>query len=177
MFSANGFVARVRGLAASIGLIISVSTVWFASNSSVCQAVVQQRSPVITGCVVDNDPTSYSTNGDAVEDRMLIGHINGTERRTVLEFNVADLVPGQVDVARLTGSIGPNNSFDSGVRQHNFCLAVGDGALTVSDNVTAGTNGIGWFNHNSGETTDFNYEITRAVRGLMITKPSYLRRK
>jgi hypothetical protein len=143
----------------------------------VCRSdtVLQQRVPSVTGCVVDNDPTSYSADGDAVEDWMLVGHANGCERRAVLEYNISDLVPGQVDSVRFQGYIGPNNSAISGLRREEFAIGVGDGAVTVSDNILDGTSNIGGVQHSAGASSTFNCGATRPFRELMLQNRDFAR--
>jgi hypothetical protein len=158
-----------------VGLIVFVPMAWLGARSSVCQAAEQRLSPVVVGCVVDYDPTSSIAKGDTVESSPLVGHINGVERRAVLEFDISDLLPGQVDRARLAGRIGPDDSNDTGMRRHYYVIGVGDGVLDVSDNATNLGSVLKVSEHASGAVTDFDFDITDKFRAAVDRSASYLR--
>jgi hypothetical protein len=160
---------------ASIGMIILVQTIWLLPSVSLCQTW-QQRSPNVTGCVVDNYPYSHSADADSVESGMLIGRINNVERSAVMEFDISDLVPGQVDAARITGQITANNSAPAGTRTHNFVVSAGDGVLSISDNlITSGSYQCGSVSHDAGGSSDYNFNITSKYRSLIRQNSTSLR--
>jgi hypothetical protein len=170
------FIVRImRRTCPAFSVLLVVGTIWVSPTFCLAQTTPQQRYPVVSGCVVDHDPTSYTADGDAVESNMLIGHINGVERRAIMEFNIADLLPGQVETARFTGSVGPSASTPPDLRQHQIRLGVGDGVLSVADNsILTGTSN-GWFEHNAGDTTTFNYGCTRIFREVVRQNAQFLR--
>ncbi len=158
----------------SLFVLVACLLLGLTAGGSFAQTVSIDREPYVTGCVVDYAPFQIVGPTDTVESGMLIGNINDTVRKAVLEYDISDLVPGVVDSARITGMIGPNNSSPAGYRTHNFTISAGNGIVDVHDINQPGTS-VGWFKHYSGVKTTFDYDITGAFRRALLSDPDYLR--
>jgi len=144
----------------------------FAAGGSFAQTYSMYFEPCATGCTVDYEPFDWSAPADAVESGMLIGNINGKIRKAILEYDISDLVSGVVDSARLTGEIGPNNSYPAGDRRHRFHISAGNGVVDVSDSIPGYAAGI--FVHPAGTRTAYDFDITQSFRIIALPNPAYL---
>jgi len=140
------------------------------------QLVSSSRDPDVSGSVIDNIPFSSNTDGDSVSSRRLIGNINGSIQKVVLEFDISDIVPGVMESARITGEIGPNNGLPEGERSHRLTVSSGDGVLSTADYPGGGFN-IRTIRHQAGDRSSYDFEITSAFRSIVLDNTGYLRKR
>jgi hypothetical protein len=81
-----------------------------------------------------------------------------------------------LESARITGRIGPNNAAPSGERTHDISVSSGDGVVNIADNVGGGF-GVGFIQHEAGIRTDYDIDVTRAFRSVVLDDTGYLKQR
>ncbi|WP_197531424.1 hypothetical protein [Posidoniimonas corsicana] len=120
--------------------------------------------PVVTGGLKDTSPRDGLA--DAIESGAFIASVTGGEYRAIAEFDVTDVPSGLVLSANVTGTIGPNNSVDVGLREHLIEFYTADGVLGLDDFSVPGIY-VGDVAHASGDRTDFDFDITGILHNLL----------
>jgi hypothetical protein len=142
----------------------------FAALLAVCfvygatPALAITLNTVAVGGVYDLSPFSGVANGKEADP--FIANVSSRRESAVYEFSLAGIPPGTVNSASLTGSVYPNNSFDTGTRIYNFFAYSGNGTIDLADYNIAATS-VGGFSHPSGSHTDFNLDAKTALQNLL----------
>jgi hypothetical protein len=120
--------------------------------------------PVADGSARDNSP--QTGEADALSSGGFVSNVNGTQYRAIKEFDISSLAGATVVGATLRGTVGPNNSFDSGERGHRFEMFAGDGVLDLGD-YSAAADEVGTLSHPSGGRTDHAFDVTNELGALV----------
>lgn len=140
------------------------------------QLVSSSRDPDVIGYVTDDAPFNFSGDGDGIGSGAFISNLNGTLAKAVLEYDISDIMPGVLVSARITGTVAANNGLPLGERRHSFSISAGDGVLNTADNAGAGFS-IGSIIHEAGDRSDYDYDITRAFRSVVLEDTGYLKQR
>jgi hypothetical protein len=127
--------------------------------------------PYIVGGVRDTSPRDGA--GDFLDDAPFIANVNGGQYRALAEYDLRDLPRGTVLSASLTGKVGPNNSVNTGTREHRLELYTGNGVIDLADYAVPAIPG-GTFSHASGGSTNYNVDVTGILHNLLAAGADYL---
>ncbi len=127
--------------------------------------------PHVVGSVRDTSPRDGV--GDYLDDAPFIANVNGGQYRALVEYDLRDLPRGTVLSASLTGKVGPNNSVNTGTREHRLELYTGNGVIDLDDYAVSAIAG-GTFSHASGGSTNYDVDVTGILHNLLAAGADYL---
>ena len=108
-----------------------------------------------------------------IDDGPFIANFTSGQYRAIVEYDLVGVPRGQVLSASLTEEVGPNNAFDTGLRQHRVEVYAGNGVLDLADYSAAGYY-AGDFSHASGDSTVYDLSINSILQTLLDTGATHL---
>ena len=130
-----------------------------------------ELNPIVTGGIRDAAPTNGQ--GDEFMNGSFIGWTANGQYRALAEYDLSTFGDRKLIYAVLTGGVGPNNSFNTGTRNHKLEVYSGNGALELSDYSAPGVE-LKRFSHTSGGHTYYNVEFTDYLQGRLDAQDSHL---
>ena len=151
---------HVRFLLLTFACVVSSASHAATFNPHVIGGV--QDSPPVTG-----QPNSVSTIP------FIWNNTNNGQHRAIVEYDVSSIPSGTVLSASLTGKVGPNNSLNTGLRQHRVEVYAGNGVVELADYARPGLE-AGSFSHPSGGSTNYNLDITGILQNLLTAGADFI---
>jgi hypothetical protein len=127
--------------------------------------------PFVVGGIRDTLPIDGVGN-TVVTAPFIYNNTNNGQHRAIVEYDVSALTKGLVLSASLTGRVGPNNSLDTGLREHLVEVYTGNGVVDLADYNVPGIE-AGRFSHPSGSSTNYNLNVTGILHNLLAAGADY----
>ncbi|QDT70331.1 hypothetical protein MalM25_32780 [Planctomycetes bacterium MalM25] len=127
--------------------------------------------PSIAGRLVDLAPQGDGAD-QLIANSGLVANVNGAQHRPIKEFDLSSIAGRTVLNASVSGQIVPNNSSDTGQRDHQIRAYQGDGFLGTND-YDAPSDLLGSVSHPSGGSSGFDFDATGYIDELLSDSNDY----
>jgi hypothetical protein len=135
-------------------------------------AQADSLNPFVIGGIRDTLPVDGVGN-TVTTSPFIYNNTNNGQHRAIVEYDVSALPKGLVLSASLTGRVGPNNSLDTGLREHLVEVYTGNGVVDLADYNVPGIE-AGRFSHPSGGSTNYNLNVTGILHNLLAAGADYI---